>query len=124
MISENYIQTAKRLTAPEKREILARLLADQGENEVGTIWKSVRFGNDLRVVAYSSEQEGFLEELKQLLQKGALARLENQTDGTFEIYGEKRTFYVTMSEKREFVGLLSSWLPTAPPKEIDLREVS
>ncbi len=124
MISENFIQTAKRLTAPEKREILARLLADQGENEVGTIWKSVRFGNDLRVVAYSSEQEGFLEELKQLLQKGALARLENQTDGTFEIYGEKRTFYVTMSEKREFVGLLSSWLPTAPPKEIDLREVS
>ena len=121
MISENFIQTAKQLTAPEKREVLARLLAEQTENEIGTVWKSVRFGESLRVVAYAPEQERFLEELKQLLQNSALARLENQADGTFEIYGEKRTFYVTMSEKREFVGLLSSWLPTAPPKEIDLR---
>ena len=124
MISESFIQTAKQLTAPEKREVLARLLAEQSENEIGMVWKSVRFGKTLRVVAYASEQEQFVEELTQLLQNGALARLENQADGTFEIYGEKRTFYVTMSEKREFVGLLSSWLPTQPPKEIDLREVA
>ncbi len=120
MINENFIQSTQQLTAPERREVLARLLAEQTENEVGTIWKSIRFGENLRIVAYVSKQEQFLEELKQLLQKGALARLENQADGTFEIYGEKRTFYVTMSEKRGFVGLLSSWLPTEPPKEIKL----
>ena len=120
MISESFIQTAKQLTAPEKREVLARLLAEQTENEVGMIWKSVRFGKNLRVVAYAPEQEQFVLELKELLQIGALARLENQPDGTFEIYGEERTFYVTMSEKREFVGLLSSWSPSYPPKEIKL----
>ena len=124
MISESFIQTAKQLTAPEKREVLARLLAEQTENEVGMIWKSVRFGKNLRVVAYAPEQEQFVLELKELLQIGALARLENQADGTFEIYGEERTFYVTMSEKREFVGLLSSWLPTYPPKEVNLTEIA
>ncbi len=120
MISENFIQSTQQLTAPERREVLARLLAEQAENEVGTIWKSVRFGENLRVIAYATKQEQYLEELKQLLQKGALARLENQADGTFEIYGAKRTFYVTMSEKRNFVGLLSSWLLTKPPQEIYL----
>lgn len=118
------METAQRLTPPEKREVLARLLAEQANEEIGTIWKSIRFVNNLRVVAYNSEQEKFVNELTQLLQKGALARLENQSDGTFEIYGEERTFYVTMSEKKEFVALLSSWLSTNPPKDIDLTEIS
>jgi hypothetical protein len=124
MINEGFLETAKRLTAPEKREVLARLLAEQSDEEIGTIWKSFRFGNDLRVVAYNPEQEQFVAELTSLLQKGALARLENQSDGTYEIYGEQRTFYVTLSERKGFVALLSSWLPTNPPKEINLTEIS
>jgi hypothetical protein len=124
MINQSFLETAQKLTAPEKREVLARLLAEQANEEIGTIWKSVRFSENLRVVAYHSEQEKFIGELTRLLQKGALARLENQADGTFEIYGERRTFYVTMSEKREFVALLSSWLSTNPPKDINLAEIS
>ena len=124
MINESFLETAKRLTAPEKREVLARLLAEQAKEEIGTIWKSVRFGNDLRVAAYNPEQEQHVAELTELLKNGALARLEDQAEGTYEIYGEQRTFYVTMSEKKEFVGLLSSWLPTNPPKELNLPEIS
>lgn len=124
MINQNFLETARQLTAPEKREVLARLLAEQADDEIGLIWKSVRYGSNLRVVAYASDQEKYVVELKELLQRGALARLENQADGTFEIYGEDRTFYVTMSEKRAFVALLGSWEPTNPPKEINLPEIS
>jgi hypothetical protein len=122
MIGENLLQTAKRLTASERREILARLVAEQSESEVGTIWKSVRFGENLRVVAHATEQEKFVDSLSETLRRGALARVENLSDGTFEIYGADRTFYVTMSEKREFVALLSSWSPNSPPREINLTE--
>ncbi len=119
-IQESIINTAQRLTAAERREVLSRLVAAQTRTEVGTIWKTVRFGEKLRVVAYAPEQESFIESLRELLQKGALVRLENQTEGTCEVYGTERTFYVTMSEKREFVGLLSSWLFDAAPREINV----
>ena len=99
--------------------MLSRLLAAQTETEVGTLWKTVRFGEKLRVVVYSPEQESFIESLRALLQGGALIRLENQAEGTCEVYGNDRTFYVTMSERREFVGLLSSWRSDAAPREID-----
>ncbi len=119
-IQESIINTAQRLTAAERREVLSRLVAAQTRTEVGTIWKTVRFGEKLRVVAYAPEQESFIESLRELLQKGALVRLENQTEGTCEVYGVDRTFYVTMSEKREFVGLLSSWSSDAAPREINV----
>ena len=51
-----------------------------------------------------------------------LARLENEAEGTFELYGANRTFYVTMTIEREFAGLLSSWLPENPPREIKIEE--
>lgn len=124
MTSETFIESAQNLTAPERREILARLLAEQATEEFGTIWKSVRFGEELRVVAYAAEQEKFIEDLRELLKNGALVRIENQSDGTCEIYGKERTFYVTMSEKRGFVALLGSWLPEQPPREISVSENS
>ena len=119
-IQESIINTAQRLTASERREVFSRLLAEQTEAEVGTVWKTVRFGENLRVVAYAREQESFIESLRELLQGGALIRLENQADGTCEVYGTDRTFYVTLSERREFAGLLSSWRADAAPREINV----
>lgn len=117
---ESIINNAQRLTASERREVFSRLLAAETEAAIGTIWKTVRFGEKLRVVAYASEQAIFIESLRELLQNGALVRLENPTEGTCEVYGTDRTFYVTMSEKREFVGLLSSWSSDAAPREINV----
>ena len=124
MTNETFIESARKLTAPERREIMARLLVEQATEEFGTIWKSVRFDKKLRVVAYAGEQEKFVADLRELLKNGALIRIENQSDGTCEIYGRERTFYATMSEKREFVALLGSWLPNKPPREISLTETS
>lgn len=124
MITENFIESAQNLTVPERREVLARLLAEQSSEEFGTIWKSIRFGKNLRVITYAPEQEKFVEEVSELLRQGALVRIENQADGTCEIYGKERTFYATISEKRELVALLSSWLLENPPREINLTEIS
>lgn len=121
--AENLILAAKQLSTPQKREILARLWTEDELAETGRIWKSVRFGENLRVAAYAPEQESYLQDLRELLQKGALARIENEEEGTCEIYGADRTFYVTMSPQREFVALLSSWLPFEPPREINLEEI-
>lgn len=121
--AENLISAAKQLSTPQKREILARLWTEDELGETGRIWKSVHFGENLRVVAYAPEQESYLPDLRELLQKGALARIENEEEGTCEIYGADRTYYVTMSLQREFVALLSSWLPFEPPREINLEEI-
>jgi len=66
-IQESIINTAQQLTASERREVLSRLLAAQTETEVGTVWKTVRFGEKLRVVAYAPEQESFIESLRRIL---------------------------------------------------------
>jgi hypothetical protein len=124
MMNETFIESAQKLTAPERREIMARLLADQATEEFGTIWKSVRFDEKLRVVAYTAEQEKFVADLRELLRNGALIRIENQSDGTCEIYGKERTFYATLSEKKGFVALLGSWLLNKPPREIFLTKDS
>ncbi len=119
-IQESIINTAGQLTTAERREVFSRLLAAETEAEVGRVWKTVRFGEKLRVVAYAPEQESFIEDLQELLQSGALVRLENQAEGTCEVYGADRTFYVTLSERREFAGLLSSWRADAAPREINV----
>ncbi len=124
MINENLIEFTHKLTVTERREVLARLLTEQTAEEIGTVWKSLRFSKNLRVLAYAPEQEKFVDEARQLLLQGVLVRIENQADGTCEIYGKERTFYATISEKKEFVALLSSWLATEPPREINLAEVS
>ena len=121
--AENLILQANKLPPPQKREILARLWSADELSETGKIWKSLRFSDKLRVVAYTPEQEPLIEDLRELLLKGALARIENEEEGTCEIYGADRTFYAVVSSQREFVGLLSSWLPSKPPKEIQLEEV-
>lgn len=112
------VETVRHLTLAEQREILARLWTEQAKRNANGTWKTIKFSENLKVVAYESSQESYVEGLRHELQEGVLARLENETEGTFEIYGKDRTFYVTMTLSREFVGLLDSWLPETPPKEI------
>ncbi len=114
------VENVRHLSASQQREVLARLWTEQAQRETGEIWQTVRFSENLRVAAYAEEQQQYVEALREILQKGALARMENKSDGTFEIYGAKRTFYVTMTIEREFVGLLSSWSIENPPQEINL----
>lgn len=126
--SENFkiastIHTIYKMSPAEQREILGRLWSGQANKKSNDVWKSIHFGNSLRVVAYSPEQEKYIEQLRDLLQKGTIARLENENDGTYEIYGPDRTFYVTMTPSREFAGLLSSWELNKPPNEVVLQDV-
>lgn len=115
-----FVETIRHFSSAEQREVLARLWTEQAGRNTNETWKTVKFSENLRVTAYDSAQEQHLEELREALQNGVLARLENQADGTFEIYGANRTFYVSMTVEREFAGLLSSWLPENPPREINL----
>ena len=116
------VDTVRHLSPAEQREVLARLWPEQALAQANTVWTSVRFGDRVRVVAYAPEQEPHVDGLRELLQRGALARRENEADGTYEIYGPDRTFYVTMTPAREFVALLSSWLPDHPPREVELQD--
>jgi hypothetical protein len=114
------VEAARHLTPAEQREVLARLWPDQAIRSGGTVWMSVQFSDALRVVAYAQEQEPYVNALNDLLQRGALARRESETDGTYEVYGPDRTYYVTMTPAREFAALLSSWSPDRPPREVIL----
>jgi len=114
------VKSARQLSPAEKREVLARLWPEQDARNGGDVWISVRFSDAMRIVAYAPEQEAFVASLQDLLRQGALARLENKADGTYEIYGSDRTYYVTMTPTREFAALLSSWPPDQPPREIVL----
>ena len=116
------VETVQHLSAAERREVLARLWPQQALTQGNTVWITIRFGEGLRVVPYAPEQEQHLEDLRQLLRRGALARRESETDGTYEIYGPERTYYVTLTPGREFAALLSSWAPERPPHEVNLQE--
>lgn len=118
-ISE-FVETIRHFSSAEQREVLARLWTQQTRTGSSETWKTVKFSENLRVTAYDAKQQPYLDELRETLRNGALARLENQDEGTFEIYGASRTFYVTLTIEREFAGLLSSWLPENPPREINL----
>ena len=117
-----FIEKVRHFSSAQQREVLARLWTEQANRNVNETWKTVKFGKNLRVAAYDSGQELYLEELREALEGGVLARLENDTEGTYELYGARRTFYVTMTIEREFAGLLSSWLPENPPQEIEIEE--
>lgn len=117
------VNTIHKMSPPEQREILGRLWSEQINKKSNDVWKSVHFGNSLRVVAYSPDQERYVGQLRNLLQKGVMARLENKSDGTYEIYGNDRTYYVTMTPSREFAALLSSWELSNPPRELMLQDV-
>jgi len=114
------ITAAKHLTPAEQREVLARLWPLVAGGSGREVWMSVRFSGAARVIAYAPEQEVYVEALGDLLRHGALARLENEADGTYEVYGPDRTYYVTMTPAREFAALLSSWTPNQPPREANL----
>ena len=118
-----FVETIRHFSSAEQREVLARLWTEQAQIGVNETWKTVKFSENLRVITYDAEQQPHLDELREALQNGVLARLENQSNGTFEIYGANRTFYVTLTVEREFAGLLSSWLPENPPREINLEGV-
>jgi hypothetical protein len=117
------VEAARHLTPAEQREVLARLWPDQAIRSGGTVWMSVQFSDALRVVAYAQEQEPYVNALNDLLQRGALARRESEADGTYEVYGPDRTYYVTMTPAREFAALLSSWSLDRPPREVILPDV-
>jgi hypothetical protein len=114
------VEAARHLTPAEQREVLARLWPEQAVGSGGTVWMSVQFSDALRVVAYAQEQEPYVSALSDLLRRGALARRESEADGTYEVYGPDRTYYVTMTPTREFAALLSSWPPDRPPREVIL----
>jgi hypothetical protein len=116
------VEALRQLTPSEQREVLARLWPEETLREGNPIWTGVRFGDRLRVVAYAAEQEPYLDTLRELLLRGALARKESDADGTYELYGPDRTYYVTLTPAREFAALLSSWPPEHPPREIDLQD--
>lgn len=116
------INSIHKMSLPEQREILGRLWSEQINKKSDDVWKSIHFGNSLRVVAYSPEQEQYIGGVRDLLQKGTMARLENESDGTYEIYGHDRTYYVTMTPSREFAALLSSWELSNPPHEVKLQD--
>ena len=116
------VETVRHLSPAEQREVLARLWPEQALTQTNTVWTSVHFSEDLSVAAYAPEQEPHLEGLRQLLLRGALARRESEADGTYEIYGPDRTYYVTMTPAREFAALLSSWPPDRPPREVHVQE--
>jgi hypothetical protein len=117
-----FVEKIRHFSFAEQREVLARLWTEQAGHTANESWKTVKFGENLRVMAYDESQKPFLEELREVLKNGVLVRIENESEGTFEIYGANRTFYVTMTIEREFAGLLSSWEPENPPREINLTE--
>jgi hypothetical protein len=116
------VEAARHLTPAEQREVLARLWPEQALKSGSNVWMSVRFSDALRVVVYAPEQEPYVSALSDLLQDGALARRESEADGTYEVYGPDRSYYVTMTPAREFVALLSSWSPDRPPLEVILTD--
>ncbi len=118
------VEAARQLTPAEQREVLARLFPEQTAHDGSTIWMSIKFSEQACVVAYAPQQEAHLAGLRQVLQQGALARLENKEDSTYELYGADRTYYLVLTPEREFAALLSSWSPDAPPREINLPDES
>lgn len=116
------ITAASRLTRTEQREVLARLWPIAAVRSRREVWTNIHFSDTARIVAYAPEQEPYLNALRELLQAGALARLENPADRAYEIYGPDRTYLVALNPTKEFAGLLSSWPPDQPPIEVVLDE--
>lgn len=116
------IETVRRLTPAEQREVLARLWPEQAARSGDKAWVSIRFGDGLRVTAYEPDQEQYIGALRDLLQQGALARLEDENDGTYEVYAPNRTYLVTMTPARQFAAILSSWEPDHAPREVVLQD--
>jgi Cytidylate kinase len=115
------LETAHHLSRQEQREIIARIWPE-GASSGKELWRGLRFSDRMRLVAYGPEQEPYLPGLRDLLLHGAIARIEDEQDGNYEIYGPDRTYFVTMTPEREFAGLLSSWSPDKSPREVRLQD--
>ena len=115
------MESIRLLTPAEQREVLARLWPEQAARSGDKAWVSVRFSDAMRVTAYAPEQERYIGELRNLLLQGVLSRLENESDGTYEVYGPDRTYLVTMTPARQFAAILSSWEPDNAPREVMLQ---
>lgn len=115
------VESAHHLSRPEQREVIARIWPEKARSGK-EMWRGLRFSDRMRVVAYAQEQEPYLRGLRALLLHGALARVENEREGNYEIYGPDRTYFVTMTPDREFAALLSSWSPDRSPREVALQD--
>lgn len=118
------IETVRNMTIAEQREVLARIWSEQAAHSGDKVWMSVRFNESSRVVAYAPQQERYVRQLRDLLLRGAIARIENESDGTYELYGSDRTYFVTMTPSRQFAALLSSWTPEDPVREVSLQGIA
>jgi dephospho-CoA kinase len=114
------IEAVRHLKPAKQRELLARIWPEQAVRSGDKIWRSVLFGPSMRVTAQVPEQEQYIAGLREVLLQGAMARLENERDSTYEIYGPDRTYLVTMTPSREFAALLSSWETNRAPHEVAL----
>jgi hypothetical protein len=115
------INVVRQLTPDEQRELLARLWPEPEElGSDRSRWTYVKFGGNLRVTSFSPDQEPYLDEVRDLLQRGVPARLDRPQDGYYELYGPTRTYYVALSLAKQFVGLLQSWPPDHPPRPVTL----
>jgi hypothetical protein len=117
------IEVVQQLTPDEQRELVARLWPEP--EELGTErsrWSYLKLDGPWRVVSFSPDQEPYLDEVRDLLQHGVLARLDSAEDGYYELYGPTRTYYVAVSLTHQFAGLLQSWPPDHPPRLVSLRD--
>lgn len=117
------IEGIRRLPLQAQREVLARVWPEptavgRGASE----WRFLPMSEQVQVNSLTPGQEPFVEELRQLVRRGVLARLDSAEDGNYELYGPDRTYYVTLGERREIVGLLDSWTPDRPPRVVVLDE--
>ena len=111
----------RQLTPDEQRELVARLWPElEGLGTDRSRWSYVKVSGNLRVISFSSDQEPYLDEIRDLLQHGVLARLESAEDGYYELYGPTRTYYVALSFPNRFAGVLQSWPPDHPPRTVIL----
>jgi hypothetical protein len=112
------IQEIQHLSPAQRREVLARLWPDVKVE--GIQW--LELGEGVEVESYTPTQAPHVETVRHLLINGVPARLVQQDDGNWELYGPERTYLVTLDLTTRFAGLLSSWLPDGPPRTVVLEE--
>jgi dephospho-CoA kinase len=117
---EHLVKRIQSLSVFEKQKVLASILADQTSRRGDMIFRTVRFGDRMKVVAYTPDQERYIPNLKSVLREGTVAMLENEAEGTYEVFDQQRIYYVTMTPSREFAAILSSWRPDSPPRQFSV----
>jgi hypothetical protein len=96
--------------------VLARLWPDVKVE--GIQW--LELGEGVEVESYTPTQALHVETVRRLLTDGVPARLVQPEDGNWELYGPERTYLITLDLTIRFAGLLSSWPPDRPPRDVDV----